>query len=284
MAAALSMKNRLLPFIGKSIGATINETDDTHLMAAVNAALMDLLADRLAENRSELVRAPTSVTLDNVTANSKALTFAGYETWMLGCTIQIGSTWNRLVKPGASVSLESHYSGDTAASVAATVYQDVVNLDYAIDAPMHPVLLDGRYPLTLVSHAAQLEALRQCIDGNPPRGLPRFALMNDNLSLNATPQTRFVFESLPGQRYTLSFEAALRPTQIAAWDDATPFLLPGGRDVEILAPVARFYLSSYPVFIGDRGEAQQDYGLAKQKWAAYSNKGSQPGELDIHGC
>lgn len=288
MPSAADLKTYLLPYIGKNSGSTINATDSAHLMRAANAALLELLGDgtRRAELRRQLVRAPASVTLDNVTANSKTITFTGFDATMLGCSIQIGSTWNRLVKPASTVELEAEYSGDTASSVAATVYYDAIPLDYAIESPLEPVMLNDLYPVTLLPNRSSLEASRlaRAQAGLLPQGVPLYAVIEDSLSALATPATRFLFDSLPQQSYSLSFKAVLRPPQIGDWSDATPFFLPGGRDVEILHPVARFHLSSYPVFIGERGEALDDYKIAKAKWDAFTNKGSQPGQLSLYAC
>lgn len=283
MAAAQDLKDLLLPFIGKAVGATLGTTDDKALMAAVNKALMELLGQRLTKDVSELVRAPMAVTIDQVTADSKGITFTGWQDWMLGCSVQMGSTWNRFASAAA---LESEYSGDTEASVAATVYQDAVNLDVAVESLMGPVTLDKQWQIQMVPNREVLAGVRQGRNfvGNVPMGQPGYALMVDSLVTGAGPVTRFVFDSAPVAKFTLNFTAALKAPQITAWNDSTTFFLPGGRDTEILEPVARWKLSSYPQFIGDRGEAREEYVAAMQKWASYSNKGVQPGVLDLYGC
>jgi hypothetical protein len=107
--------------------------------------------------------------------------------------------------------------------------------------------------------------------------------MEDSLSDNATPSTRFLFDSLPLQRYVLSFLASIKPPQIASWSDATPFFLPGQRDSLVLYPVARYHLRGYHNFKGNIDVAEKDYALAMQHWATFRTKGPQPGVLDIHG-
>lgn len=282
MAAAADLKQYLLPFLGQPIDATLSTTDNFMAMTAANQALMELLGQGLTEEKTELVRAPVSVTLDNVTADSKAITFAGVDSWMIGCTIQIGSTWNKLVKPGATVSLEAPYDGITGTNVAATVYHDSITLDYTLDGILPPVRLNKQYDVEMMPNRALFVA-RQGTPPLPTMGLPAFALMEDALTYQGTPQTRFALGTLPLQKYHLNFTAQLRAPQITTWADPTPYFLPGGHDVHILYPVARFKLSDYPIFIGDRAEAEKAYGMALQKWAAYNNKGSQPGVLDIYG-
>lgn len=277
------MKDLLLPFIGKAVGATLQTTDDKTLMAAVNKALMELLGQRLTKDVSERVRAPVDVTLGQVTADSKTIVFAGYADWMLGCSVKMGSTWNRLT---SGTTLESEFSGDTETDAAATVYQDAVNLDVAVESLMGPVTLDKQWIIQMLPNREALAAVRQGRNfvGNVPMGQPGYALMVDSLVTGAGPVTRFVFDSAPAAKFTLNFTAALKAPQITAWDDATTFFLPGGRDIEILEPVARWKLSSYPQFIGDRNEAKEEYVAAMQKWESYSNKGVQPGVLEIYGC
>ena len=65
------------------------------------------------------------------------------------------------MKPGSSVSLGNPVSGTTASNVAATVYRDAVNLDYALENIQPPITLDGQYPITMVSHLTQLDAFRR---------------------------------------------------------------------------------------------------------------------------
>lgn len=285
MPSAEELQKYLLPAIGQPVDATLSTTDTALFVQAANAALLELLGQALAEDRSELVRAPVSVTLGQVTADDKAITFSGYADWMRGCSIQIGSTWNRLVRPGSSVSLEIPYQGTTASNVAATVYQDVVNLDYALENIQPPITLDGQYPITMVSHLTQLDAFRRRSGENWTRnGLPEYALMQDSLSYQGTPATRFLFDALPLQKYTLHFTARLRAQQIASLADTTPYFLPGGQDLLIFYPVARDYLRQCcAYFILDPKDTMDAANAARQRWAAYNNKGSQPGVLDIYG-
>ena len=285
MPSAEELQKYLLPAIGQPVDATLSTTDTALFVQAANAALLELLGQALAEDRSELVRAPASVTLGQVTADSKAITFAGFESWMLGCSIYIGSTWNRIVKPGSSVSLEIPYQGTTASNVAATIYQDVVNLDYALENVEYPITLNGQYPLTLLPHKTFLEAVKsRGGDLWTRQGLPEYALMQDSLTYQGTPATRFLLDALPLQKYTLRFTAKLRAPQITSLSDTTPYFLPGGQDLLILYPVARDYLRQCcAYFILDPKDTQDAANAARQRWAAYTNKGSQPAILDIHG-
>jgi len=287
MAAASNLRDYLKSYIGQPADVTLGTEDDAACMVAANAALMELLGDgtRRRENRTELVRAPASVTLDQVTADSKALTFAGFQPYMTGCSILIGSTWNRLVTlTSGTVSLETPYEGSTASSVAATVYFDALTLDAALEPIGQPILWNETDPVHLVNNNATLTAMRRLRQQmpTPPLGQPAYVLQEDALAVNATPATRLLFESLPLTKGVLSFNAALRPPQIASWEDATPFFLPGARDGLVLYPVARFYLSSYPQFIGDRKEAETDMQGALNQWALYTGSGNTAGTLDLN--
>lgn len=288
MAAATNLLNHLKPYLGQPADVTLGTEDDAAAMAAANAALMELLGDgtRRREQRTELVRAPASVTLGVVTADSKAITFAGFQSYMTGCSILIGSTWNRLVTTtSGTVSLESPYEGSSDTNVAATVYFDAVTLDASLEPIGPPILWNETDFVQLVPNNAMLAAVRHQRQQmpTPPLGQPAFVLQEDALAINATPTTRLLFDSLPLLKGTLSFNATLRPPQIASWSDATPYFLPGARDVLVLYPTAIFYLSSYPQFIGDRGEAVQNYQSAMNKWQAFSNSGNTAGTLDFYG-
>lgn len=289
MPAASSLRDHLKAYIGQPADVTLGTEDDAAVMAASNAALMELLGDgtRRRENRTELVRAPASVTLGVVTADSKALTFAGFQSYMTGCSILIGSTWNRLVTlTSGTVSLESPYEGSSDTDVAATVYFDAVTLDASLEPIGQPILWNDTDPVHLVPNNATLAAVRRMRQQmpTPPLGQPAYVLQEDALAINATPATRLLFDSLPLIKGTLSFNATLRPPQIASWSDTTPFFLPGARDVLVLYPVALFHLSSYPQFIGDRGESLQNYQRALQTWQAYNGSGNTAGNLDIYGA
>lgn len=289
MAAATNLRNHLKAYIGQPADVTLGTEDDAAVMDAANAALMELLGDgtRRRENRTELVRAPASVTLDVVTADSKALTFAGFQSYMTGCAIYIGSTWNRLVTlTSGTVSLESPYEGSSDTNVAATVYFDAVTLDASLEPIGQPILWNELDPVHLVPNNATLTAVRRMRQQmpTPPLGQPAYVLQEDALAINATPATRLLFDSLPLIKGVLSFNATLRPPQIASWSDTTPYFLPGARDVLVLYPVALFHLSSYPQFIGDRGEAVQNYQSALNKWPAYNGSGNTAGNLDIYGA
>jgi len=287
MPAASNLRDHLMAYIGLPIGSTLPQADHYAILAAANAALYELLGtgERRQERRAELVRAPEDVTLGAVTANSKALTFSGYASYMKGCTIKIGDIYNRLVNTNGTVSLEAPYTGSTATNVAATVYFDCVTLDNSYDNVVLPVMLDEQYKLELVPNLNELTTLRAARSAlpTPATGLPSYALMEDSLTESSTPATRFLFDSLPLQRYVLSFLASIRPPQISVWSDATPFFLPGMRDPLVLYPVARFHLRGYEGFKGNVDVAEKDYQLAMQHWKAFKNKGPQPGVLDIHG-
>ena len=85
-------------------------------------------------------------------------------------------------------------------------------------------------------------------------------------------------------KYTPLHRAAAGP-QITSL--STPRLLsflPGGQDLLIFYPVAQDYLRQCcAYFILDPKDAMDAANAARQRWAAYNNKGSQPAILDIHG-
>jgi len=280
MSAAADLRDHLMPYLGLPVGATLTQEDNEALLTAVNAALLELLGsgDRRRERRTELVRAPEDVTLGAVTANSKALTFSGYASYMKGCTIKIGDIYNRLVNTNGTVSLEAPYTGSTATNVAATVYFDCISLDSSYESVTVPVLFDGTHTVELVPNLQMLTRMRQTRSGSatPPEGIPAYGLLEDNLADSVTPSLRLVFDSLPEARGLVSFLAALRPPQISNWNDTTPFFLPGQRDILVLYPVTLFHLRTYPFFLGDAKEVETNYTQAKQSWALFHQKGPLP--------
>lgn len=283
MGSAADIRDFLLPDLGKKIGATLTTTETARMVRDINSALHTLLGQQLAEDRSALVRAPLAVTLD-VTSGSTAITFSGFASWMLGCTIKIGSAWNRLQKLSSDPSLEQPWLGETTAGIAATVYQDCVNLDYALESVQEPVRL-GNARIFPVPNKQVLDATRftRNASGDLVEASPQYYLIEDSLSYLQVPATRFQFDTLPTTQQALQFSAALRAPQITDLADTRTFLLPGGRDVEILHPVVRFLFRTFPQFIGDVGEVRADYTQARQQWSMYSNKGPQPGTLEIYG-
>jgi hypothetical protein len=289
MGSAADIRDFLLPDLGKKIGATMNDTETARMVQDINSALHTLLGQQLAEDRSELVRAPQSVTLD-VTNGSTAITFSGYASWMLGCTIKIGSTWNRLQKLSSDPSLEQPWLGETTAGAVATVYQDCVNLSYALESVLEPVRLGGAriFPLPNKQVLEEARAMRNgdnntTNNGEIVQASAQYYLIEDSLSYLEVPATRFQFDTLPTTQQSLQFSAALRAPQITSLSDTRTFLLPGGRDMEILRPVVRNLFRTFPQFIGDVNEVKLDAQQALQKWSAYSNKGPQPGTLEIYG-
>ena len=283
MGSAADIRDYLLPDLGKKIGATLTTTETARMVRDINSALHTLLGQQLAEDRSALVRAPVDVTL-SVTSGSTAITFSSYASWMLGCTIKIGSTWNRLQKLSSDPSLEQPWLGETTAGIAATVYQDCVNLDYALESVQEPVKL-GNARIYPVPNKQVLEATRftRNSSGDLVEASPLYYLIEDSLSYLQVPATRFQFDTLPTTQQALQFSAALRAPQITDLADTRTFLLPGGRDVEILHPVVRNLFRTFPQFIGDVGEVKTDFQQAMRQWSAYSNKGPQPGTLEIYG-
>lgn len=284
MATAGDIKKYLMPYIGMPVDQTLSTTDDFVLMVCVNQALADLLGQRLlTQSKVELLRAPVDVTLQVVTKDSKALTFSTYDdSWMDGCSIKIGPEWNRLDKSSGTLTLEAPYSGESGTDVAATVYADSLTLDYTIHGIQGPVKLDDLNDITLVPHRTYLNDLLSKTWGCQP-GQPSRAVMIDAIRANTTPGTRFLFDAPPNERHLLRYVAQIRAPHFSNWADTTPYWLPGGLDEQILYPVARLKLSSYPIFIGDRGEAKEDASVAMMQWQAFSNKGPQPGVLDIYG-
>lgn len=287
MATAANLRTYLMRYVGVQVEAHLTAAPGKNaaLLTAANAALSEILQGRQTRPEEMDLRGPTAVTLGAVTAGSRAITFSGFQDWMLGCQIQIAGdpTFHRLVKiTSASPALLRPYAGSTASNVSATIWQDVLNLDASIQSVLGPLLLNAD-PVTLLNSRTDLVPFQQQYNLKAV-DKPTVCVISDNLGFNTSPTTSLEFNTRPSASGLLSFTALLTPTRISAWDsDVRPNFLPNNLDETVLFPWARYKLSDDPDFIGNKAEAATAYTEARRFWEAFSTRTGGAESLDIHG-
>lgn len=283
--------------------ADVNVGGEARMLADLNAARTFIYSQApdswfSEDDRAEIIRAPTTVTLDNVTANSKAITFSAFTAaWQLGCTIVISgdTTQNRLVLSGSSVSLLKPYTGSSGTNVSATIYQDVILPGSDVEQVMLPVMLEGQWELVPVSH----ERVRQALSGGSgnhglvpslypltftdrPIQLPR-AFLAERSHVYSTGVTGLGlrFDTLPDQAGRVSYKVKLRPVPVAAFSDTRTELVPFGYKESILYPIVRYKFASWPHFTGSQKTLKDDYDAAVAMLATLNPRGFQETAVDV---
>lgn len=290
MPSAANFRAYAMPYIGQQNVAAIPANASTRMLQCLNQTLQEIFRNEHQETLSAQVRGPTSITLGQVTQGSTAVTFAGYQPWMQGCTLRISgdALSNAFDKRNATLTLRSPYQGPTQTDVPATIYQDSIVFDSEIKQIYPPVKLNDQYYVEPLPDRSSLEMSRTVwrseYSAVPKTGRrPQWYILEDALAYNTTPGTRMEFDSLPDANYTLTLEARLRAPRVADWNDSRDYFIPGQEDESILYPWALGKFLSWPQFIGDsavRAQVAADAGAASQQWAARS-KGFTPTAISM---
>lgn len=273
MSAAAAVLSHLLPYAGCSTVARLPTLTSTRLLADLNAVLQQLYSGGQQENKTAFIRAPATVSIDTVTAESSAITFTGFQSYMLGCTLLIEGDFreNRLVKSSGTLTLENPYLGSTGTNVSAALHFDCTTVGIEIAKIYEPMSLDRKWPLTLVDRAT-IDQIRFGLDRRRIQR-PLMAAIEDALDASGTPGRRILFDSLPDQAYILNFRADVRAPVVTAWNDARTALLPNGLDASVLYPLVVLAFSTHPDFTGDAGQAAQAAQIAAQLWSSSRGPG-----------
>lgn len=273
MSAAAAVLTYLLPYAGCSTAARLSANTNARLLSDLNGVLQQLYAGGQQENKTALIRGPTTVTIDNVTAENTAITFAGFQAYMLGCTILIEGDFreNRLVKSSGTLALENAYLGSTGTNVNATLHFDCTTVGIEIAKIYEPMSLDRKWPITLEDRAV-IDQLRIGLDRRRIQR-PLLAAVEDALDASGTPSRRILFDSLPDQAYMLHFRADVRAPVVTSWEDARTALLPNGLDDSVLKPLVALAFSTHPDFTGNLAEITQAARAASELWAASRGPG-----------
>jgi len=273
MAAAADIRSYLLPYAGCSTVARLPALTAERMLTDLNTVLQQLLSGQI-EQRSLVVRAPTTITLGAVTAQSTNVTFSGFQDYMLGCTIVIAGDWreNRLVKSSGTLALENPYLGSSGTNVTASIWFDCVTPDATTAKIFEPMSLDKKWPIELVGR----EVIDQVRLGRDTRMVmrPWRAAIEQNLNALATPGRRILFDCLPDAEYLLHFRAEVRAPVVTSFDsDTRTALLPDNLDNSVLKPLVLFAFSTHPDFTGDPGQVSAAAKMALQQWEALKGPG-----------
>lgn len=282
MSAAAAIRSHLLPYAGCTSVARLPDLTSTRMLSDLNAVLQQLYSGGQQENKTALIRGPATVTIENVTAQSNAITFtSGYQSYMLGCTIQITGDFreNRLVKSNGTLTLENPYMGSTGTNVTATIHFDCTTVGIEIAKIYEPMSLDRKWQVSLVDRAV-IDQLRFGLDRRRIQR-PIWAAVEDALDASGTPSRRILLDSLPDEAYILHFRADVRAPVVTGWDDARTALLPNGLDDSVLKPLVLMAFSSHPDFTGDVSNIAPMAQIAGQTWAASRGPGLARRQIDM---
>jgi hypothetical protein len=277
---ASTFRDFALPYVGISSVGMLPANASARLIQCFNQALQEIFRDEHQETLGAQIHAPTPVVIGQVTQGSTAITFTGFQAWMLGCTIHVSgdSIANALEKKTSSVSLRHPYQGSTQANVTATVYHDALTFDTELKQVYPPVKLNDQYYVEPLPDRATLDMSRTVwrdeYSATPKTARrPQWYTLEDALAYNTTPATRLLFDSLPDTSYILSLQARLRAPRIIDWTDTRDYFIPGQEDESILYPWALGKFLSWPQFLSDsniRAQVAADAATASSLWQSRS--------------
>lgn len=281
MSAAAAIRSHLLPYAGCSTVERLPALTSTRMLTDLNAVLQQLYSGGQQENKTAFIRAPATVTINNVTTQDTAITFSGFASYMLGCTILIEGDWreNRLVKSNGTLTLENPYLGSTGTNVSAQLHFDCTTVGIEIAKIYEPMSLDRKWSMTLVDRAV-IDQLRFGLDRRRIQR-PILAAIEAALDASGTPSRRILLDSLPDQDYILHFRADVRAPVVTAWNDTRTALLPNGLDDSILKPLVLLAFSTHPDFTGDAGQVAAAAQIAGNLWTASRGPGLARREVDM---
>lgn len=302
MAAAATVRDDILGLLSLEALSHGPSGLETRIINDLNATLQEIYS-LLPKNwwvndaRAALVRAPTSCSV-TVTADAQTITFVSpsYSAWMGGCSIVIAgdAAQNRIVvDAGASPTLLKPFQGTTG-TVAATLYQDVVQCGSEVEQVMGPVQFEGQRELIGLAHHRELETygneppvpLYPMEWGQRPVQLPTSYLVERHTIYSTSLTTpRIRFNSLPDQALVLNYRAKLTglPVRVTALDDSRDYLVPFAYTESILLPLVRFRFSTWPQFTGDRAALKEDADAAKALLQNLNPQGYTPRCVDVGG-
>lgn len=233
-------------------------------------------------DQAEVMRGPTTVTA-TVTQFSKAITFtAGYvSSWMPGCAIMLDGddTLNRIqdeASPSAPA-LAEPYMG-ASGTVSATVYQDWVILPTDVRQIMQPVTVDKTLFLSPAQSPSDLAVRLVDYSKNYNRQYANYVMAFKKVVADplrwwpyaqmvlGTLRMGIMLDALPGATRKLCYDAKkLIFPPVTTLADTRTTLMPQGKDIEILLPVARWFFASYQFCSIPKDSLNDEYQIAMQK-------------------
>jgi len=242
-------------------------------------------------DQAEVIRPPATVSVTCV-QYSKSVTFnSGYvSSWMPGCAILINgdSTLNRIedeASPSAPVLAEPFMGAS--GTYSATVYNDWVMMPTGVRQVMDPVSLDKQTILLPAQGASDLNMgwMNYSMDFDRRYAGLVLALQKQvQLASRYWPYAQMVLgtlrgglmlDTLPGEAHKLVYDARkLVFAPVSSLADTRTTLMPEGKDVEILLPVARWFFSSFQFCSVPKTELEPDLSLAMTKAAQLTIAGN----------
>lgn len=301
MPAALRVETDLMGLLNVEAESHAPPQFVSRALSDLNASLQEIYSMAPTEwfgtnARGLQVRAPLNVTL-TVTQYSHVITFAGYASWMLNCTIIVNgdSNQNKLVSLSAGIGLQLPYAG-ASGTVGATVYHDCVTMDSDTFQVTEPVMLNGTYELRPMATARDLRrSTLACGDYNwkgygyggyggtgigvigyfqtKSISIPLLYLVDNVSTFNGTTVPGIVFDTLPDKAYVLSFIALMTAPRVTSFADTREYLVPFGYEETILYPMVRFRFSSWPPCTLVKDELKADYENAKKMLSGLNPQG-----------
>lgn len=302
MPAASDVRDDLLGLLGLESIDHAPAGTQTRMLADLNGALQQIFSTApdsfwSEEPQAELIRAPFATTL-TVTANSKAITFAGYASWMQGCTIVIDgdATQNALVmSAGASVSLLKPYTGSSGAGVGAVVYNDLIHPGAGVEQVMAPVIIEGKWELVPVAHERNRQTVDASAGGNHgsspllypltwsdrPIQIPRAYLIERSAVYLGASTPAIRLSTLPDQALRITYRVKLTAPAVTSFSDTRTWLVPHSYHASILLPIVRWRFASWPQFTGDKTSLKDDYNDALAHLASLRPRGMSENHVQL---
>jgi len=252
-------------------GLVDGDVDD--IVAAINGALQELWEIAPAALRSKQIGAllygPVAVSLQVTHASSQIVGFAGYQSWMQGCTIRISGDGmdNELVNGDT---LLRPYLG-VGGGVSATVFCDCTTPAENVLEIIEPVRTAA--PLYRARSRAAFEFRGSTTQHAlaKPAGTPWMYHVDASFQAQGMA-VRLRVSPMPGAACTITYGAKLRAPAIsradigAASDPGTVFPLPGGWEESVLLPLALQRFTAHPGFrsVAAKDEIQRQAEAARR--------------------
>lgn len=275
-----------------SVGRRAIEAGDVEFACAcLTGGIEEMLEDgpaALSEKRySNVLRAPTNVTLDVTNGSATIANLTTYAAWQIGCTIRIAgdNDDNEIV---SSTELLRPYLGATGTGRAAVVYSDAIKLPGTIKNVLDPVKLPNIIPLLGTSDRERfmrfgqdtpMDAMRQpeyasYILQNKTIGQPAIWMAENAIDTTVAGGNTFLrFNPMPGQAYSVTAKVKVRapiytPADIftsSNYDTDPGAVIPVDSHASIVLPFALMRFTAHPSFDSKAvREIERQYAVARK--------------------
>ena len=291
---AAQLQSSLLPMLGVEAISDAPPQVLDRIVADLNTTIREIYTEAPdgwlgSTPQAEVLRAPTTASL-TATLDSKVISFAGYASWMAGCTIVIdGDPQQNMLTADAAAgaTLVYPYSGTTGVHNA-TVYQDALNLHTSLAMVIPPVMLrdnatyNGGWELTPLGQRDRMAdqggyggRWDGSVHGVYPRQFPllsrekqvtrpySYDMDQQNKTFNGVTSLRLTLNTLPDQKYWISFKARTFLTVSTVAGDTRTEFLPMGMDYAIMVPWLRYKFATWPDSRLSQNDLQGEFDAAR---------------------